>query len=247
MPVSRELSQLIELQELDLEILRITDRLSRIPVERENVENEFKEQAAEFLALKNRHEQKIANRKQLESDLASAQQHHEKFKQDLMRVTNEKEYATALREIDVTKKQISTYETDILKSMEELEKFDEEINRLAPDVENKRREVDQFLMMLEQEVEQAQVTLATLRAKRAGLVANFPKAQLSTYDRMSRAKRGQALSEVRDGVCTACRVKVRPKVFSDVRKGDQMIVCENCGRILYYRPDVIPSAETNTE
>jgi predicted nucleic acid-binding Zn-ribbon protein len=247
MPVSRELSQLIELQELDLEIIRITDRLSKIPVEREDVENAFKVQAAEFLALKNKHEQKIANRKQIELDLAAAQQHHEKFKQDLMRVTNEKEYATALREIDVTKKQISSYETEILKALEETEKFEQEINRLAPDVDQKRSEVDQLLAMLEQEVEQAQSRLITLRAKRAELVAHFPRSQLSTYERMSKAKRGQALSEVRDGVCTACRVKVRPKVFSDVRRGDQMIVCENCGRILYYRPDITPSIETSGE
>ena len=241
--MSRELSQLIELQELDLEIIRMTDRLSKIPVERENVENEFKEQAAEFLALKTRHEQKIANRKQLEIDLASAQEHHEKFKQDLMRVTNEKEYATALREIDVTKKQVSSYETEILKNLEEVEKFEGELNRLAPDVEKKRGDVDRLLLMLDQEADQSQRALERLRAKRAELVANFPKSQLATYERMSKTKRGQALSEVRDGVCTACRVKVRPKVFSDVRKGDQMIVCENCGRILYYRPDSTQSAE----
>jgi predicted nucleic acid-binding Zn-ribbon protein len=30
-------------------------------------------------------------------------------------------------------------------------------------------------------------------------------------------------------------MKVRPKVFSDVRKGNELITCESCGRILYYR------------
>src|SRR5258708_7796677 len=124
MPVSPELSQLIELQELDLEILRISDRLAKIPAERDQTENEFKTYAAEFLDLKNRHEQITVNRKQLELDLATAQEHHDKYKQDLMRVRNEKEYTTALREIDATKKQASALETEILKSMEEIEKLE---------------------------------------------------------------------------------------------------------------------------
>jgi predicted nucleic acid-binding Zn-ribbon protein len=53
--VSPELTQLIELQELDIEIHRMTERLSGIPEERDRTENEFKQQAAEFLELKSKH------------------------------------------------------------------------------------------------------------------------------------------------------------------------------------------------
>ena len=233
--MSRELSLLIELQELDLEIYRINDRLAKIPAERERIEGEFRNQAAEFLKLQTRKEQTTADRKQLETDLAATQQHHEKYKQDLMRVRNEKEYTTALREIDSTKKQISTFETEILKREEELEKVDKEMETYAPEVERKRQEVDQLLAALHQEIEESTVRLETLQKHRIEMIADFPKPQLALYERMSRSKRGQALAEIRNGICTACRVKVRPKVHSDVRKGDVLIECENCGRILYYR------------
>jgi len=233
--VSRELSLLIELQELDLEIYRINDRLARIPAEREKIESEFRTQAAEFLQLQTRKEQMTAERKRLERDLADAQQHHEKYKQDLMRVRNEKEYTTALREIDATKKQISAFETDILKRIEELEKTDKEMETHAPEVERKRQEVDQLLAALDKEMEESQARTEFLKQRRTEMVAEFPRAQLALYERMSRSKRGQALAEIRNGICTACRVKVRPKVYSDVRKGEVLIECENCGRILYYR------------
>jgi predicted nucleic acid-binding Zn-ribbon protein len=247
MPVSAELSQLIELQELDLDIQRFTDRLAKIPVERDNIEKEFETHAAEFLALKSKYEQTIADRSQIESDLALAQEQYQKFEQDKMRVTNTKEYTAALREIDVTKKQISTYETDILKRMEELEKLEAEIKVYEPDVERKRNEVDQVLATLNQEIEEANASLATMKERRSTLVTGISGEMLSTYERMARTRRGQALSPVRDGICTACRVKVRPKIFSDVRKGDQMVVCESCGRILYYRPDTSQPVETNTK
>ena len=244
--MSPELSQLIELQELDLEIQRVTDRLSRIPAERDQTEQEFKQYAAEFLDLKTRYEQTLEDRKQLESDLTTTQQHHEKYKQDLMRVRNEKEYATALREIDATKKQIGVFETEILKRMEEVEKLEAELNEKAPDVERKRGEVDESLSALDSEREEADRQIVALYERREQLSKLLPRALFATYDRMARLRRGQALAEVRGGICTACRMKVRPKVFSDVRKGDQLITCENCGRILYYRPETPQSAGAAT-
>ena len=139
--MSPELSQLIELQELDLEIQRVSGRLSRIPEERESTENDFKQHAAEFLDLKSKHEQTLEDRKQLEIELATTQQNLDKFEQDKTRVRNEKEYTAVLREIDSSRKHVGTLETDILKRMEELEKLDAELVARAPDVERMRAEL----------------------------------------------------------------------------------------------------------
>lgn len=244
--MSLELNQLIELQELDLEIQRVADRLSMIPVERESREREFEQFAAEFLALKSKYEDNVANRKQLEEELAVTQQHHEKYQQDKMRVRNEKEYAAVLREIDATKKQIGVLETEVLKLMEETEKLSSELTVLSPDVERKRSEIDLIISELEHEGNEVRDASVRLAARRKELAQLVPRQLFATYDRMSRTKRGQALSEIRDGICSACRMKVRPKLFSDVRKGDQLMTCESCGRILYYRPAQSDSAEAAT-
>jgi uncharacterized protein len=243
--VSPELNQLIELQELDLEIQRINDRVSRIPTERDQIESDFKQYAAEFLDLKSKYEQTLEDRRQLEAELATTQQHHEKYKQDLMRVRNQKEYETALREIDATKKHAGALEGEIIKRMEELEKLEAEVSEKAPDVDRKRAEVDQHLASLAREQEEASNHLAACGERRSQLAQQLPRQLFSTYDRMARGRRGQALAEIRsDGICSACRIKVRAKVFSDVRKGDQMITCENCGRILYHRAESSQSTES---
>jgi predicted nucleic acid-binding Zn-ribbon protein len=245
--LSPELSQLIELQELDLEIQRVGDRLARIPAERHQIENEFNQYAAEFLEIKSTYERVVEDRKQLESELDTAQQHHDKYKQDLMRVRNEKEYSTALREIDATKKQASALEGEILKRMEEIERLEGALSVGAPDIERKRSEVDITLATLDQEHDQASNSLAGLQQRRNELSGLLPRSLFSTYDRMARTRRGQALAEVREGICTACRMRIRPKVFSDVRRGDELVTCESCGRILYYRPEVSQSAEAATQ
>jgi uncharacterized protein len=35
----------------------------------------------------------------------------------------------------------------------------------------------------------------------------------------------------------ACRMKIRPQVFSDIRRGDSIFTCESCGRILYFKAE----------
>jgi predicted nucleic acid-binding Zn-ribbon protein len=103
-----------------------------------------------------------------------------------------------------------------------------------------RRRFDCF----DAEHDEASRLLLEFGDRRKKLASQMPRHLFSTYERMSRLGRGQALAEVRsNGICAACRVRVRPKIFSDVRKGDQLIICENCGRILYYRNETSPSAE----
>ncbi|MEK6288560.1 MAG: C4-type zinc ribbon domain-containing protein [Acidobacteriota bacterium] len=245
--MSPELNQLIELQELDLEIQRISDRLSRIPEERDRTENEFKQHAAEFLDLKSKHERTLEDRKLLEAELATTQQNHEKFERDKTKVQNEKEYTAVLREIDTARKHISALETEIIKRMEEIETFDAELAVKTPGVERLRAEVDLSLAALQKEQEEADHVLVEFGERRKKLAGQMPRHLFSTYERMSRLGRGQALAEVRsNGICSACRVRVRPKIFSDVRKGDQLIICENCGRILYYRDQTSQSAGAAT-
>jgi predicted nucleic acid-binding Zn-ribbon protein len=245
--VSPELSQLIELQELDLEIQRTSDRLLRIPEERDKTETEFKQHAAEFLELKSKYERTLEDRKQLEAELATTQQNHEKFERDKTRVQNEKEYTAVLREIDTARKHISSLETDIIKRMEEIETLDAELAARAPDVERMREEVDVVLTALDKEHDEASRLLQKFGDRRKTIAGQMPRHLFSTYERMSRLGRGQALAEVRsNGICAACRVRVRPKIFSDVRKGDQLIICENCGRILFYRNETSESAGAAT-
>jgi len=234
--VSPELQQLIALQEIDLKIQEGNERLAAIPLERQRSEQQFNEFAARYNSLIRQLDETRLSRRKLELELEEIQQRQEKYKQDLMRVRNEKEYSTALREIDSCKKIISGLETQILQRMEEIESLEAEIAQLAPEIEAKRVEVDSQLQGFDLEAQQLERQQERLRNDRANLVEKIPARLINIYDRVARMRKGLALAEARDSACTACRMSIRPQVFSDVRKGDQLIQCDSCNRILYYRP-----------
>jgi len=70
------------------------------------------------------------------------------------------------------------------------------------------------------------------------LLRELPKTTSALYKRISaRIRDGVALAEARNGACMACYMSLRPQIMSEVRRGEEIITCDNCNRILYYAPD----------
>ena len=85
---------------------------------------------------------------------------------------------------------------------------------------------------------QQEAEIEAARADRERLTKELPKATSALYNRISaRIRDGVAVAEARNGACTACYMALRPQIMSDVRRGTEVITCDNCNRILYYAPN----------
>ncbi len=230
-----ELSQLISLQDLDVEIKRLKAEIDSLPTRREELESKFAAENKEFLDLKQQLDDITSQKRGIEEELETEQRKMEKFKADLMKATNEREYSTAVREIDVAKKAISALETEVLKLMEQVEKLEVQVNERSPEIETKRVELERHLAEIESLAKADQTKLKSLTVERSPMIETLSSETRATYERMSKIKSGLALSEALDYKCLACRMTIRPQVFNDIRRGEQLITCENCGRILFFR------------
>jgi hypothetical protein len=83
-----------------------------------------------------------------------------------------------------------------------------------------------------------QTQLDELKKERTELAAKLPRATLAAYDRIWKKRNGVVVAEAVGGRCTACQITLRPQYFQDLRRGDQVMFCESCGRIIYYNPPV---------
>jgi predicted nucleic acid-binding Zn-ribbon protein len=233
--LNEELSRLISLQEIDVEIKRLKDEIAMLPVRRQELERDFSGSVKEYLELKEQLETASNDRRSFESELEVEQEKHQKFKNDLMKATNEREYTTAVREIDVARKAISSLETEILKLMEKTEKLEAKIKERTPEIESRRVEVDRQLTEWSAAAAGNQQRLDDLLARRLPALEALSASARATYARLSKMRSGFALAEARDWSCLACRMKIRPQVFNDIRRGESIITCESCGRILYFK------------
>lgn len=232
-----ELSQLITLQKADLKLRSIQAELDAIPQRRAEIENEFDQRAFEIKAIETRRDEARSTRTRLETEIAETKAKAERAERNLMASQNQKDYEAAIREIDAARKHISQLETQVLEQMETLEQSEKQLQEREPEVNKLRTEMGEKLAAFEERTRTQTEELNAARAERERLLQTLPKQVSSLYNRIStRIRDGVAVAEARNNSCTACHISLRPAVMAQVRRGEEIILCDNCSRILYYAP-----------
>jgi predicted nucleic acid-binding Zn-ribbon protein len=234
--VKAELEQLVALQNADTGIRRLQAELESTPQRRAGIEKEFDQRASEFKELEQRRDAARAARAQLDKDLAEQRARAEKAERDLMSSNNSKSYEAAIREADAARKQISDLETKILEQMEAADAAEKTLTEREPEFSRLRTELDERLKEFEAQTRAQGEELEGLRRERERLFSTLPPGVRGTYQRIvSRIRDGVAVAEARNGSCSACFIALRPQVMAQIRRGEEIIICDNCNRILYYR------------
>ena len=83
--------------------------------------------------------------------------------------------------------------------------------------------------------------LAKTLDERAQVAAGVSAGVLALFERVSQHRKGLAMSEARDGLCTQCHVRLRPQVYNELRHNQSVMQCESCSRILFFVPPAVPT------
>jgi predicted nucleic acid-binding Zn-ribbon protein len=235
--VKAELQQLIALQNLDTTIRKLEQDQQAIPERRAEIEREFDQRAFEIRALENRRDEAKHTRARLENEVVEQRGRAERAERNLMSSKKQDEYTAAIREADAARKQISALETQILEQLEQLEQAETKLTERADEIAGMNSDRDAKLKAFDDETGTIDQRLATARKEREELFANLPKATSTLYSRIkARIRDGVAVAEARNRSCSACFMSLRPQVMAEIRRGEDIITCDNCGRILFYVP-----------
>lgn len=234
--MNADLEQLVALQTADTGIRKLQSEIDAIPQRRAEIDKEFDQRAFEFKAIEEKRDAARAARLQLDTQLAEQRVRAEKAERDLMSSTNSKSYEAAIREADAAKKHIADLETKVLEQMEQLEQAEKGLAEHEPEVARLRGERDQKLAAFEEQTHARAEEMERMRAERERLFAGLSPAARSLYQRIStRIRDGVAVAEARNASCSACFISLRPQVMAEIRRGQEIIQCDNCNRILFYQ------------
>jgi predicted nucleic acid-binding Zn-ribbon protein len=232
--VIAELDKLIELQKTDTNLRRLKRSLETAEERRATIEQEFEQHAFSIREIQNKRDTLNATRADLEKQIAENKTYLERADRNLKHAQNSKEYETAMRETDALQKQISAFETQIVEAMESLEDVEKELTERADEIATLDGKRDAALAEFDSAQAKDKKEFDSKTKHRATAFATLPPRLASIYDRLAqRSRDGIAVAEVVGGACSACYMHLRPQVQVNVKKGDEIITCESCTRILY--------------
>lgn len=230
-----ELKVLIEVQEVDRQIHRIEKDKERLPrlvaIAGEDL------RAAEAAAAEARGVAEAAGKakRDAETELAVEGEHLKKLKDRSSEIKDNKAYFAHLKEIEECQKKIARLEETSLELMEKVEKADAEMKEKEDALSAEQAKFEENRARIEEKFVSGDEQLKDLAARRREMVAGVPKETLDYYDYLRGNYPDSAVAEAANGSCTGCRMTIPPQVFNNVRKGETVVKCYNCRRILYYK------------
>ena len=229
-----ELEKLVELQKTDTNIRRLKKSIETADERRASIEQEFEQHAFSIREIQGTRDRLNAERAELEKQIAENKTYLERADRNLKHAQNQKEYETAMRETDAIQKQIAAFEAQVIEKMGGSEEVEKELEGRAEEINSLDAKRDTALGEFDTQVSADKAELDEELRKRNEVFVTLPTQLASVYNRLAqRSRDGIAVAEVVNGSCSACFMSLRPQMQVEVKRGDQIITCESCTRILY--------------
>jgi uncharacterized protein len=231
------LQRLQELQVLDSRVAGFERKLEAIPGRIQAIRDGLQQAKGAVDAIRIKLDGARKDMRVKEKDLEYQGAQRKKLEAKLYEVKTNKEYSAALAEIEGSKVEKNRLEEEILGLMELQERLGREVvegeARLRPhEAEARVQEA-----AAAEELRALEVDLEGARSEREGVAREVSRDLLTQYARLLKGRAGLAVALVgSNGICSGCRVTLTPQRFNEVRQSSMILVCENCGRFLYYQP-----------
>jgi predicted nucleic acid-binding Zn-ribbon protein len=234
--VDTTFGKLIQLQKLDTEITSTSLFLEDIPRQIEDIDKKKEQSHLIITQAKEKIAQNQKKRRDMEAEVKDIKTKISKLNLQLNDVKTNLEYKSFLKEIDGAQQKVIELEDEIINEMLAADDIEEEIKEASQKYSEAEKKFSKEKEILQQKQKKSDAKKKELTEKKEKLMTSIPDDQIRLYLKILNSKHGIALSPITDEFCSLCHMRVRPQVLNELKGNEKLILCENCGRILYW-PD----------
>jgi hypothetical protein len=229
---------LLELQTLDIELLRSAKKLDELPEKRAILEIRAKQR--DVGALRGKADLLVSklNRdlKAHQDEIAMLTEKIDAEQAKVMATTDHRAVASITREMDGLKRRRDKVEMESLQLMERIDKakaqtvtIDEALTQLAG------KEAD-LIAQFKSVGGALQAHVAKQEAKRSKVAKSLPAELLKRYETSRESKGGVGVGELEGDACTACRMVLPAERVRELVGGPEIGTCPQCRRLIVVHP-----------
>jgi predicted nucleic acid-binding Zn-ribbon protein len=240
--MKEDIKALLSVQERDLDLDRLRTELAAVPGKISGLKGEIQAAKTALEDAKKEMTQLQLQKKQKELDLDSQESAVRKHSTELNSVKTNEAYKALLGEIEKAKQDKSALEDQILQIMESMDQATKSWKE--KEANSKSNEAGLLKQISDWEAKQKELeqTLAAKVAEREQALAGLPKNLADQYNRLRNSKHIKAaVVPIIKEQCSGCHMKVSQNLINEVRRGQKLMTCESCSRIVFL--DEVPAAE----
>lgn len=230
------LETLIALQALDTAAETARRRLAELPAAEQAIDRRITAAQATVDAARAAQAENQRERRELEKQVAAVDARLARFDDHKAAVKTNQEYTALLHEIATAKSEKDGLEEQILVLMEGADGIQASVKDAERAVATMTQEGQAVRAALGRERGALEDELARLAAEKIRVSAAVEKPALVRYEQLLKQRKMVAVAEMQGDLCTACHVRLRPAVTQQVRRNAELVACDSCQRILYFKP-----------
>lgn len=234
--MNKHLKQLIDLSLIDKEIDAFEPQIEEANLQYDALLAAKNSIVSEISTLSQEIKGEQVKKQKNELHLAELSDKLESNSKKSAEIKTEREMKSLQLEEEIAKEQVSFANEEIAR----LEKLIDHKKAKITELEAKATEIEGTLVGVKADVD---VKLAKINqdrtvifGKKEILVGEMNQKGLSFYQKIRRWAKNTTAVPVRNQACMGCYMAISDKVYSEVIKGEEIITCPHCGRLLYLEP-----------
>lgn len=232
--MKEQIKLLIDLQKIDSEILSTRLKIDTIPEKINSLNDSLKNIEKSYDTLKQSHSLLEMKKKEKELEIEEIKEKKKKLIQRSSEIKSNKEYQAHLKEIEKTDNVLKDAEEDLLEILESIEKSSKELEKEKMRLAEDKQKIDIQKKELEKEALNYEAEITRLKEERKKIADKLEKRIYEEYMNLLKIGKGLAVAEAKDEICQGCNMHIPPQLFVEIKKGEKIIDCPQCKRILYY-------------
>lgn len=228
-----EIEQLLIIQDRDQKITKLNSDIERLPLEEQQAKQRLKSVIESVNSAESEIKSNEVEISKIELDIDTRKDSITKLKNQQLETKKNEEFAAMEHSITNYQDEISKLEDSQLELMEKGEELNNSLEE-ANDIHAKEQKVvDAELAIIKERKIQFSKKIEELKSDREKIASSIDNDLLDQYNRIFKSKKGVAVSELVNDICSGCHMKVTPTTAGMVRAEKVVSTCDQCGRILY--------------
>lgn len=241
------LPTILEIQELDMKMIRLMNVKKQRRQELQNVHNELdtlQNKAAEK-------EEHIAETRKglriLEAQISDVNARLEKAETKQNSIKKIEEFNAMTHEITSAQREKTRLEAQASEVTDKLVAEEESVQELKKELKRVQESSKELQKELTAAIEEINAEGSELQKERTAFVKEAAPELLEIYERLLHNKKDRVIVPIENRTCSGCHIVLTAQHENLVRRGERPVFCEHCARLHYWKDEVASEGDASSK